>query len=48
MKVANTQLRTIQFCALQGWPLSTAIPSRGHASRYQSTLREHKPIQMVA
>lgn len=24
MKVWNAQVRLIQFCALQGWPLSTA------------------------
>lgn len=30
MKVSNAQVRTIQFCALQGWPLSTATAAWGH------------------
>lgn len=41
-------MKTIQFCALQSWPLSTATLSWGHLHLYQSMLRKLKPIQIMA
>lgn len=40
MKVSNAQVRTIPFCALQGWPLSTTTPSWGHLPHHQILLRK--------
>ena len=48
MKGSNAQSRTIQVCALRGWPLSTVAPSWGQPHLYQELMRKYKPAQIQA
>ena len=48
MKGSNTQSRTIQVCALRGWPLSAAAPSWGQPHLYQYLMKKYKPAQIQA